>query len=62
MPSVINLEGSSDMQPQCKGEFLSVKVDDVLVKQGIAQLQHTLIGKLSLAQGDSPYDLSALFY
>lgn len=44
-----------------KGEFLSVKVDDALVKYGISELAHSLIGKLSLAPGDSPYPLDSLY-
>lgn len=48
------------MRGQRKGEFLSVKVDDNLVRQEISLLQHSLIGRLSLATGDSPYTLEDL--
>lgn len=43
-----------------KGEFLSVTIDETLVQQGVSQLQHTLIGKLSLAPRDSPYSMEDL--
>lgn len=55
MPS--NLDDSAHMQVQHKGEFLSIKVDESLVQQNISQLQNSLIGKLTLSQGDSPYSV-----
>lgn len=51
---------TSDMRPQRKGDFISVKVDDALVRERVSQLQATLIGKLSLSQGDTPYSLDDL--
>lgn len=50
----------TDMVAQRKGEFLSVKVDDALVKNGVSELAHSLIDKLSLAPGDFPYTLDNL--
>lgn len=61
MPALVATPMDSvEMTTQRKGEFLSVKVDDALVKYGISELTHSLIGKLSLSQGDSPYSLDAL--
>lgn len=60
MPTIYSHDDTSDMLPQRKGEFLSVKIDDALVRKGVSQLQHTLIGKLSLVPGDSPYTLENL--
>lgn len=51
---------SSNMIAQRKGEYLSLTVDESLVRTGITQLQHSLIGKLTLATGDSPYSLEEL--
>lgn len=55
------LSDSCDMVAKRKGEYLSVKVDDALVKYGVSELVPSLIGKLSLVQGDSPYSLDALY-
>lgn len=43
-----------------KGDYLSVKIDDSLVQEGVAKLKNSLIGKLTLASGDSPYSLENL--
>lgn len=43
-----------------KGEFLSVKIDDALVKYGVSELAHSLIGKITLVTGDAPYSLENL--
>lgn len=59
--AVADLADSCDMTAQRKGEYLSIKVDDALVKNGISELAHSLIGKLSLAPGESPYSLDALY-
>lgn len=48
------------MKAQRKGAFLSVRVDDELVRQEVSHLQNSLIGRLSLASGDTPYALDAL--
>lgn len=52
---------STDMVAKRKGEFLSVKIDDALVKNGVSELAHSLVGKLSLASGDVPYSLDSLY-
>lgn len=52
---------TSEMVAQRKCEFLSVKIDDALVKYGVSELMHSLIGKLSLAPGDLPYTLDNLY-
>lgn len=49
-----------NMVAQRKGEYLSIKVDEELVQRGVSTLQHSLIGRLTLAQGDSPYNLDSL--
>lgn len=51
---------STNMQTQRKGEYLSIKVDENLAQHNISELQNTLIGKLSLAQGDTLYSLESL--
>lgn len=43
-----------------KGEYFSIKINDKLVKKKMTNLQDSLIGKLSLASGDSPYSLDDL--
>lgn len=50
----------SNMKPQRKGEFFSIKIDDSLVRQNVSHLQTTLIGKLSLAPSDTMYSLEGL--
>lgn len=51
-----DMNETSAMISQRKGEFL----DDALVKYVVSELAHSLIGKLSLAPGDSPYSLDTL--
>lgn len=60
MPDRHKNDDSSRMQAQRKDEYLSIKVDKELVKSDISQLQNSLIGRLTLAQGDKPYDLDDL--
>lgn len=48
------------MIAQRKGDYLTVKIGDDLVQQGVQQLQNTLIGKLSLASGEVSYSLHDL--
>lgn len=60
VPPQKDIDDSSEMKAQQKGEYLSIKVDEGLVQNSIAQLQDSLIGKLSLSQGDSPYSLEQL--
>ncbi|KAL8477324.1 hypothetical protein ACS0TY_029575 [Phlomoides rotata] len=43
-----------------KGEFLSVTLDNLLVKRGVEELQNSLIARLILAKGDEPYPLEDL--
>lgn len=46
------------MRPQCKGDFISVKVDDALVRERASQLQTTLIDKLSLSSTQGRYPIN----
>lgn len=54
-------DDSSSMKAQRKGDYLSVKIDDALVQREATILQNSLIGKISLAVGDSPYSLEDLY-
>lgn len=49
-----------NMVAQHKGEYLSLTVDEILVRNSITQLQHSLIRKLTLVKGDSPYSIESL--
>lgn len=55
------VDDCSNMKAQRKGDDLSVKIDDDLVQREVARLQETLIGKITLASGDSPYSLEDLY-
>lgn len=50
----------TNMCVQRKGDYLTVKIDDYLVLQEANQLQNSLIGILTLAQGDKPYSFNDL--
>lgn len=60
LPSDHDVDASPPMHTQRKGEYLSIKVDNTLVQRNISLLQNSLIGKLTLAQGDAPYSLESL--
>lgn len=48
------------MKAQRKGDYLSIKIDDELVQREVDHLKDSLIGKITLAFGDSPYLLEEL--
>lgn len=58
--SPLDADFHSDMQASRKGEYYSVKIDDSLVQKEICHLQYSLIGRVSMAIGDSPYSLDDL--
>lgn len=59
-PTEYDRDEQSPMVAQRKGDYISIKIDDSLVQRGVSQLQHTLIGRVSLAPGDKPYTLDDL--
>lgn len=48
------------MTAQRKGDYLSIRVDDSLVQNGISRLQNSLIGRLVLSSSEKPYTLDDL--
>lgn len=59
-PPVSDRADQLGMVAQRKGEYISIKIDDSLMQEGVSKLQNTLIGKVSLATGDKPYTLEDL--
>ncbi|KAL8524256.1 hypothetical protein ACS0TY_014002 [Phlomoides rotata] len=53
-------EEHREMVATRKGEFLSVTLDDLLVKRGVDELQNSLIARLIHAKGEEPYLLETL--
>lgn len=49
-----------NMMAQRKEDFFSVQIDEDLVQQEIQELQNILIGRVSMAPGESPYSLEDL--